>query len=160
MDNYIPTREEYFGGEDGTLPANVSEAIREAEVLILIGSANMGTALSVKQVYASGTPNPDMIASHAYAEAARQAHGDLLRQAMGEPTNAQRYIAFREFATMVEVDEGRFETINTMLLKFETDNLDENDKGKPDYMDRVADFLVHALRETTPLVVEQRPLAN
>jgi hypothetical protein len=143
------------------LPRELAEAILASDVTILITSDDGAEqALTVQTVYALGLPQPERIASHAYANAVRDSHDDLLRTVRGEPTDAQRYLAFREFACMEKSDPARFSQIDAMLVRFERAHLEEADKGTPDYMDKIAGFLVHALLETASPVVQQQPRAN
>jgi hypothetical protein len=144
------------------LPKELTEAILASDVTILIASSeDKEQRLSVRQVYATGLAQPEYVASHAYAKAIHDAHPDLLKAVRGEPTDAQRYRALREFAVLASQFPSRFEAVNAMLQRFEETSMAEDaaECTAIDH-DRMADFLIHALLETAPPVVEQKPLAN
>lgn len=141
------------------LPKELTEAIMASDVMILIASSEtQDQALTVRQVYATGLAEPGHIASHAYAKAVRDAHPDLLKTVRGEPTDALRYQALREFAVLGSTDADRFVKINTMLQRFEetTAEGDAADQAGANH-DNVADFLIHALLETAPPAATQQP---
>lgn len=137
-------------------PAALAQQILAADVIILIGSSETNdNALTVKQVYASGEADPEHVASHAYAHAALQAHPDLLRTVRGEPTDAHRYRALRDFAMLATTDKPRFEAVNSMLHQFEEETgVPDEDKRVAADHDAVADFLAQALIETEYVMVE------
>jgi hypothetical protein len=140
------------------LPKELTEAILASDVTILLASSETkDQAMTVRYVYATGLAQPEYVASHAYAKAVQDSHQDLLRMVRGEPTDAQRYRAFRDFSNMESTDPERYQQIDAMLVRFEEENPDDDKNGSAEYSDKVADFLVHALFETTPLVVEQKP---
>lgn len=142
-------------GPEG-LPPHLLEHIRAADVIVTIGSSEEDDrALFVRHLYAGGIKAPQEIASHAYATAIEQAHDDLVRQVRGEPTDAQRYRALREFATLASSDHDRFDKVNTMVQQFEDAEMAEDPAKRTgaDH-DRMADFLVHALAETASAAVD------
>lgn len=140
------------------LPDGLAEKIASADVLILVGSSEANDlALTVETILASPEYMPGKVASHAFAFAVQDSHAELLRAVRGEPTDSQRYRAFRDFATMQEADPERYKAIDGMVQRFEEDNMAEFTKGTAAYMDRISDFLVHALAETAPLVQDKDP---
>lgn len=136
---------------DGGPPEGLIEKIAAADVLILIGSSEQQErALSVQTILASPTFEPGQIASHAYAHAVQQAHQQLVRAVRGEPTDALRYQALRDFAILASKDPQRFASVNEMLQRFEQHGEipeDPLERASVDH-DRMADFLIHALAET------------
>lgn len=142
--------------ENDDIPAQLAAAILAADVLILIGSSETDDMeIVVKQVYAGGVADPEHVASHAYAHAALLAHNDLVRAVRGEPTDAMRYQALRDFAVLGSSDKPRFEAVNNMLQQFEEESgLPPEEQRKVADFDAVANFLVQAMIETEPVTIE------
>jgi hypothetical protein len=176
MDDYIPTEEEYnrpalnigdaaldalldlraaAGAETPVLPPHLTERILAADALILLSTPPEGGL--TMQAVAFGTFRPGQVATHAYVNAHEQEYPNILARVKGEPTDAQRYQALRAFACLAGTDVARFKRVNDMLQQFEEANMadDPAERIGIDH-DRMAEFLIHALLETTPLVVEQR----
>lgn len=152
---HTPTQDENRA-QDANFPDALAQQILAADVIIMIGSSETNeNALIVKQVYASGEADPEHRASHAYAHAALVAHDDLVRTVRGEPTDAHRYRALRDFAMLATTDKPRFEAVNSMLHQFEEETgVPAEDKRVAADHDAVADFLAQALIETEYVMVE------
>jgi hypothetical protein len=139
-------------------PAFVAELAR-ADAVLVIGSSET-KALSMRPIIAGGEYQPEQVASHALVAAIVADFDNLVRAVKGEPTDAQRFDALRQFTLMPQADCERFERINGMMQQYEEDNPQAGESPTQAEFERYADFLVHALIETAPLVVEQRSAAN
>jgi hypothetical protein len=134
-------------------PAFVAELAR-ADAVLVIGSSET-KALSMRPIIANEY-QPDQVASHALVAAILADFDNLVRAVKGEPTDAQRFNALREFALMPQTDRERFERVNRMMQQYEEDNQQAGESPTQAEFERYADFLVHALIETAPLAAEQQ----
>lgn len=146
--------------ETNQAPAvNVSAAFLEqlaaADVVVLISSSESNdTELGMRIVVPGVAFNPEHILSHAYAHAISGEHPNLLRQALGLPTEAARYRALRAFAELAGKDPVRFEVVNSALQQFEeAENLADEKARTGEDSDKIADFIMHMLIETEPVPV-------
>lgn len=124
-----------------------------ADVVVLIGSSEENDlALKIETIIPGGLFNPERVASHAYAQVLVGMNEDVLAIVRGEPTDATRYRALRDFGALAGTDPERFEKINEGLHAYELAEglADEATTRKPEDFDRIADFVMQALIETNP----------
>lgn len=131
------------------LPSQLADRIIAADAILLIRITDEG-AIETTGINKNQPFVPHLDASHAYLQAVRDAHPDLLKKVLGEITDADRYRALRAFSTLVQTNKEQFERVNEMVFEFEKTLPPEGERSGAD-MDSMADFLVHALIETTPV---------
>jgi hypothetical protein len=147
------------GADIPALPPMLTEKILAADALILLSTPPEGGLRMEGVIF--GDYAPGQVATHAYVAAHEQEFPNIKARMLGLPTDAQRYQALKEFACLAGTDPERFKTVNTMLQKFEEANMADDPAEQIDAdHDKMAEFLMHALLETAPLVGEQSPAAH
>jgi hypothetical protein len=144
---------------EGQLPPTFLAELAAADVVLLL-YGDETRPLTLRPVLKGGAYEPDTVITHALVAAILADFDNLMRAVKGEPTDGQRFDALRQFALLQQTDAERFERINGMMHQYEVDNPQAGAAPTKEEFERYADFLVYALIETTPMVVEQRPVAN
>lgn len=93
---------------------------------------------------------------HALMEVVNQEFDYLMSKVHGRYTDSDRFRALRDFAVLANKDKARFDVVNGMLQQFEdSKNLaDEAARTEADFV-TIANFLCHAMIETTPEVLTE-----
>lgn len=136
------------------LPPELVELLLNADAVVTISaSENEDGRLVMQTIVATGKFQPETIKAHAYVQGIYDEHSNILARMHGQPTDAMRYQAQREFALMASADNARFEVINGMVQEFEDSGaLAPDAERKGEDFDKLADFLLAMVRETAPII--------
>jgi hypothetical protein len=135
---------------DEIIPKELAIRIAQSKALVMLSEDDSGV-LTMQPMIPGGDYQPEVVKSHAYVDALLNEHPNIVNALNGNPTDAIRYRAIREYAVIGNEDEARFHKITEMLGRLnEEGDLPEEGKRKPADFDRYADFLALAIQETAP----------
>lgn len=145
--------------DQAPMPANHVAEIAQPEAIIHLGISEKG-ALTIAGLY-GGVFNPGQNIAHAFMQMVEQEHDYLMSRVLGKSTDADRFRALRDFASLAHTDKPRFDAVNQMLFAFEDSGAipKEADRKEADFV-TLANFLHDALIETAPADLTEQDVAR
>lgn len=135
---------------DTMLPKQLIDTLKAADVVIFLTVDDKG-AVQVKPVVPGREYDPEGNQAHLLMSVITHELPNLMAQAMGDLTDADRYQALRMFAQLKGADKERFEKVNAAMQAYEDKyEVNLNEATEPEQFDAYANFLADVLLTTHP----------